>query len=323
SGGQSSSVGPLARLLPNGDSTRYVAREVTDSLNTLLGAVLSESSRQGYCRAWSIYVQFCHRSLPGQPLAPLSVTNCSLFVAYLFSQKYAPATIASYLSAVCFFMKWGGYPDPSASFIVRKLLGAAQNLQARADLRLPITKSILATLLASIPRVYSVQYQQRLVAAMFSTAFHAFLRIGELVPKSAQATASCLQFSDVSTTNSEVLISILRFKSSKAQGPQCIHIQASLPPCPVSTLTRFMAVRGPIAGPLFLSESGRPVIRREFDLILKTMLNFCGLDSSRFKGHSFRIGAASDAAMQGKSDAQIRLLGRWSSDAFRRYIRIN
>ena len=41
----------------------------------------------------------------------------------------------------------------------------------------------------------------------------------------------------------------------------------------------------------------------------------------RYKAHGFRIGAASRAAASGLSDAQIRFLGRWSSDAFKVYIR--
>ena len=45
------------------------------------------------------------------------------------------------------------------------------------------------------------------------------------------------------------------------------------------------------------------------------------LDTSRYKGRSFRIGAASLAAGKGFSDAQIRTLGRWKSDAFKLYIR--
>ena len=50
-------------------------------------------------------------------------------------------------------------------------------------------------------------------------------------------------------------------------------------------------------------------------------LFMCGLDPSRYKGHSFRIGAASYAADRGFSDAQIRMLGRWKSNAFLCYIR--
>lgn len=35
----------------------------------------------------------------------------------------------------------------------------------------------------------------------------------------------------------------------------------------------------------------------------------CGLDPARYKGHSFRVGAASYAVEQGLSDSQIRTLG--------------
>ena len=46
------------------------------------------------------------------------------------------------------------------------------------------------------------------------------------------------------------------------------------------------------------------------------------LDPNRYKGHSFRIGAATYAAEQGVSDDKIRHSGRWKSDAFKKYIRI-
>ena len=56
---------------------------------------------------------------------------------------------------------------------------------------------------------------------------------------------------------------------------------------------------------------------------LHKCLSVCGLDSSRYKGHSFRIGAASLVAEEGLSGSQIRAMGRWNSNAFRKYIRSN
>ena len=53
---------------------------------------------------------------------------------------------------------------------------------------------------------------------------------------------------------------------------------------------------------------------------LNHCLTFCGLDNSHYKPHSFRIGAASFPADQGFTDAQIRGLGRWKSDAFKVYL---
>ena len=39
--------------------------------------------------------------------------------------------------------------------------------------------------------------------------------------------------------------------------------------------------------------------------------------------HSFRIGGASAALAAGASDALVRIMGRWSSDSYTRYIRVS
>ena len=89
--------------------------------------------------------------------------------------------------------------------------------------------------------------------------------------------------------------------------------------CPVAYLQRYFSTRGATPGPLFCFADGSPVKTRQFAQQLQQALNFCGLDSTKYKSHSFRIGAASLAAEQ--SDAQLRHLGRWKSDAFKLYIR--
>ena len=92
--------------------------------------------------------------------------------------------------------------------------------------------------------------------------------------------------------------------------------------CPVALLSQYFTLRGFRPGAIFLSEDGLPVSRSFFSNQLLRACHLCGLDPSRYKGHSFRIGAASYAADQGFSDTQIRLLGRWKSNAFLRYIRV-
>ena len=56
---------------------------------------------------------------------------------------------------------------------------------------------------------------------------------------------------------------------------------------------------------------------------LKLALAFCDLNPAQYKGHSFRIGAATEGAKLGYSEKYIQQLGRWHSNAIKRYIRIN
>ena len=75
--------------------------------------------------------------------------------------------------------------------------------------------------------------------------------------------------------------------------------------------------------PLFINHDGYPVLRSEFSKMLGSVIRLCNLlDPTRYKGHSFRIGAATYAAEPGVSDTKIRHLGRWKTDDFKKCIRI-
>ena len=54
----------------------------------------------------------------------------------------------------------------------------------------------------------------------------------------------------------------------------------------------------------------------------RSFLKFCSLDPTRYKGHSFRMGAATHAADKGMSNVQIRTMGHWRSNVFLKYIRL-
>jgi hypothetical protein len=53
---------------------------------------------------------------------------------------------------------------------------------------------------------------------------------------------------------------------------------------------------------------------------IRTALLSAGINPANFAGHSFRRGAASQAAAAGCADHEIQLLGRWRSDAYKLYI---
>ena len=84
-----------------------------------------------------------------------------------------------------------------------------------------------------------------------------------------------------------------------------------------SFLREFLSIRGNIQSLFFATADGSAMLRSEFDVSLKHLLSFCWYQTT-----SFCIGAATAAALRGESNAQIRAAGRWTSDAFRKYIRI-
>ena len=72
--------------------------------------------------------------------------------------------------------------------------------------------------------------------------------------------------------------------------------------------------------PLFQFSDGRNLTRASLNNNLKALLHICGLDSSHYTSHSFRIGAATTAGAAGLPDWLIKVLGRWKSDAYQIYI---
>jgi hypothetical protein len=71
---------------------------------------------------------------------------------------------------------------------------------------------------------------------------------------------------------------------------------------------------------LFCFMDKTPISRQFFTNQLQLSLKWCNKDIRNYKGHSFRIGSASHASSTGVSDEHIQLMGRWNSNAFKKYI---
>jgi len=91
---------------------------------------------------------------------------------------------------------------------------------------------------------------------------------------------------------------------------------------PVMALLNYLVLRGQDGGPLFRLSDGRPLTRQRLVEAVRQALDEAGLDSSKYCGHSFRIGAATAAAERGMEDSIIKTLGRWRSLAYLEYVRI-
>ena len=292
-----------------------------------MGSSLQPSSLPTYRRAWRLYNTFSI-DIFGQSACPLPLppSNLAIFIAYLYKHNYASSTVNTYVSALGYIHRLAGVADPTKVFFIMEMLKGYGKVRARLDTRLSITVSILERMCTNCALVLNCEYIACRFKAMCTTDFYAFMRIGEIT--SSKQAADVIQLSQVTKlSNASGFIASFKltfhqFKHHYNQPPVSIIIPRQPGVWPVENLLRYFSLRGSLPGPLFQQLTGAPVTRSEFDEWLARVITHCGLDSTKYKGHSFRIGAASHAAACGYSDSQIRLLGRWKSDAFKRYIRL-
>lgn len=293
-------------------------------------ASLAPSSHRAYDKIWENLCTFCTSVLQTSVSLPLSYATVALYVAHLHEKGLSASTITSHLSAIAYFHNINGYDtnDPTKVFVVRKAVAGAARLLPQYDSRLPITEPILQRLVQSLPYVYPSLYEQVLYKSIFTLAFYGLARVGELVMTAQDKSHNVLQVSDVQVVfqhakPANMQVCFRHFKHNSSQKAHTITVNTILPSsiCPVQSMLEYLPKRGPKPGCLFLEQNEQPLSRKQFDNVVRKCLKFCELNSTFYKGHSFRIGGATLAVKQGMSDAQIRLLGRWKSDAFKKYIR--
>ena len=166
------------------------------------------------------------------------------------------------------------------------------------------------------------RYIDSLLDCSFLLAFYGFLRCGEFTTRaSAFNPTSDVCFSDL-TFHPECFNLFLRHTKS---GGSCSVVIARTggPFCPFSSMLRYVKMRAssdPLSPP-FLTPTNKPMSQSWFSHHLAQVVAKCNLPPGRYSGHSFRIGAATSAAVQGLSTATLQQLGRWSSSAYSSYVR--
>lgn len=307
------------------NSSRSSTTHLTPDVCDILSASLSPSAKVLYKNAWLRLLRF-DPSISNLPVANYTICN---FIAFLFKTNFSSATIASNISAISFVHKILGTYDPTQSFLVRKLLRGCQNLSKPCDSRLPITPELLKRIIEALPKVVPNYHFQLLIQAVFLIAFNAFMRLGELFARNPSGQSKILQRDDVSFLHSQGIMGaqlILRdYKHNKEKTPLIIFLTGcpGSNMCPVDALAKYLSVFKHNSGPLFQFMDGKPVPGSFITAQLHKIIEFLGLNSKYYKGHSFRIGAATHAANLGFSENYIQKLGRWKSNAMRRYIRIS
>ena len=290
---------------------------------------LARNTRKTYRSGTRLFRSFCsHRALI--PLPADQSTLC-LFAAYL-SRWVGYQSTLTYLAAVAHWHRTMGFCNPAATCSnprLQLILRGIRRVKARVpprQVRHPITTSMLSCLCKSALHFTDGQDAVMFRAAM-SLALFGCLRVSEFTfPERPGKRDSYPQLGDVSASSSSLVYHLRQSKTDQfchgalivltpsAHGATCACTNM------VAYLSQSRVARQSPSAPLFQLSDGRPLTRRRFVTFLKASLRHCGYNPKLFNSHSFRKGAASLAFQRGQSPDSIQRLGRWKSNAYRRYI---
>ena len=264
---------------------------------------------------------------------PINPYFISLFATKLAEDKRSN-TIQGYLSAIAFMHIKAGVDDttknPSVSLTLQ---GIKRTEPVLLDKKLkPIEKDLLHTMVEAIPFSCFDVYSCSLVKSLFLLTFYACLRAGEIVHSDKTDHTQCLKH--LKEHNNSYTITFESYKHSGQLPPISDDQDSELPQivlhaledkvhCPVRALKAFLRMRGGKSGPIFINKEGQPIKRTHLTNWMKKTLEMAGMPPARYNTHSFRIGRTTQLARDGYSDEIIRRTGRWKSNAYKDYIRIN
>ena len=281
---------------------------------------LAPSTRTTYNSATRSFITFTltyNQLHPNGSPIPATEHTLMLYASYL-ARTLRPQSIKVYLSAVRNMHLEHGLPDPTADALnLRRLMRGIKRVHGcPADRRLPITP----TLLRAFRHFLVLSHHDHLTLwAALLLAFFGFLRSNELL---------ALTHSDLTRSAEGYRVRIRGSKTDPFRTGASIRITPSGDPslCPVTALDTLISATHRKEGSLFRWQTGATPSRPRLNLLVRELAARSGASasnySSHYSSHSFRIGAASAAAAVGIPEWQIQALGRWSTDCYRRYIRL-
>jgi hypothetical protein len=304
---------PLRQPWPHEKLVRERALALCSSLDL--------STQRNYGSACNSYLAFVR--MHDFPVEPTPDT-LSFYVVYM-CHHISPRSVTTYLSGLVNQLE-PFYPhikDVRFGHLVRKTLKGCHKLYAD-----PITRKRALTReeVDLVLRHYtsSPHHDDKLFLSMFLTAFFALLRIGELVFPDDHRIRDWRKIARRSTVQLHLDRYEFTLPSHKADhvfdGSQ-ILVCGDKFHCPsLHHFSRYLTSRDslfPLASPLWLTSAGLVPTRSFFMSRLRIFFH------NDVAGQSLRAGGATMLAEMGTSPLVIQAAGRWSSEAFRIYVRKN
>ena len=282
---------------------------------------LAPSTKNSYRSGLNAYLLFCHQA--GISSFPVCHQNLCSFASHL-SHSVSFKTIKTYLASIQFVSIALGFPQHIKDFDrlhyvlrgIRRFQGSIFSRPKRGAISKHHLKAIVRFL--SLSTLHPQDKALFLAASLI--AFFGLLRVSEYTYDNFNPSDSnSLMLSDTSIKGSIIFLHIRSSKTDPFRQGTTIRIPSiNSELCPVVALQNFLSFRGLSQGPLFRFHDGGQLQRGHMQWLLRQIPGSLNLNT-----HSFRIGGATAASAAGIPDSTIQILGRWSSNAFKNYIRFS
>lgn len=304
----------------------YVVDALWQQARGLVSQGIKTNTQKTYSCAQKNHFNFCERM--GLNPCPTSEQALLMYVTELHNRGLKHSTIQVYLAAVRSWHIQEGFGNPLDGCLrLQYAMKAIKQGSPPPRQKLPVTHSILLRIYSQL--FPSADYDIAMLWSAFTLAYYGLFRAAEITVTGKKfIPAINLQLKDVkmfhSNSQSYLTLNLKRSKTDTANRGTTIYIGCSQNHvCAVCAMKYYFQLRADCdpSQPLYIFTSGQILTRELLAKNLKSFLAKVGIDPTHYSGHSFRAGGATDAALSCLADWELKLAGRWSSEAYQRYIR--
>jgi hypothetical protein len=290
----------------------------------------ADSTRESYSAGILVYHVYCDKkSIPEELRAPTSQPIITAFIASL-AGSYSGSTISNYVHGIRAWHILHGLEWRLNPLEMDALLKGADRLSplsSKRKKRQPYTPEFITKIRQHL------DLKDPFDAAVFAcltTCFYAAARVGEfLVPRLDAFSPAC----HVTLTNLRIdrnsdglevtILHLPRTKAAPLEGEDVFWSSHPGHTDPYKALNNHWRVNSPSEGAHLFAykykDQLRPLTKPAFIKRLASAARQAGLEP--LQGHGIRIGATLFYLLQGVPIEAMKVMGRWSSDAFLRYLR--
>lgn len=281
---------------------------------------IAPATLAAYSSAWRLWGS--HLGSLGEHQLAFSEQLVLSFLNSLLASSVSWSQVNKTLAGVSFFGKLNNHPPCSSFFSVRQALKGYRKVSYYKDNRMALTPAILTKLCSAVDLVCFSRYEAILFRAVFSLLFFGAFRISEIVASNKKSESN-IHLAHVCLEVTRLTIFIPKSKTDQFGKGSWLKLNSlpDSPICPVNLVGQFLRVRSTEGGSFFIHTNGLPLTVYQFNSVFRKCLYTLNMGGLPLSSHSFRIGAATEAARLGLDVVSIKRIGRWRSDAYKLYIR--